>query len=322
METVLSPLVKRFSQPIILSFALAWIVWNWEIALALIWYNQETIKKLGSDDYVLFINNHRNPWNNYFWPAVVAFSYPIVILLANNFNALIKKYDYKLFVKISQDANVSTDRYLKAKDDLEEKAKRISKFIDKEAEMTTAINDLTISKNELLASEVVLKNENIELNSSLATLNFENTNLKIDIDLTYKLNKLDWFVGEGTVELVEIDPRKTMRSIMFGTYEVIERDGKYMLNIINKSGSVGFIISLPMFNPVTRTLQISIENIGNNYIEGMKNDTLDILFFVIFRDFKEKTITFRVIDGTNTFVSVIESGDTKYELEMKTPTIK
>jgi len=45
METVLRPFVNRFAQHILLSFCIAWIFWNWEIVVDLIWYNGITLTK-------------------------------------------------------------------------------------------------------------------------------------------------------------------------------------------------------------------------------------------------------------------------------------
>lgn len=46
METVLRPFVNRFAQPILLSFCIAWIFWNWEIVVGVIWYNGTTLIKV------------------------------------------------------------------------------------------------------------------------------------------------------------------------------------------------------------------------------------------------------------------------------------
>ena len=119
MESLLRPIARRFGQPIVLSFCIAWVVWNWEIVLALIWYDQDSIIKLGSYNYVNHIEKYRDLNRNLWMPLLLAFLYPVLNLGFNAFYSLVLRADKKLSLNILKTTIVPMSKYLTAQKVLE-----------------------------------------------------------------------------------------------------------------------------------------------------------------------------------------------------------
>lgn len=214
---VFKPFLQRLSQPILLSFCIAWIFWNWEIVVALCWYDAKNISRLGYDNHMEYIETLKDPMRNYIWPLCIAFLYPFIILVLNNFHTLVKKWEEKLFTKIVKNATVPTDLYLDAQDQIEAKEKRISKFISKETEMEGQINDLTI------------KNKNLENKSATLGIEYSET-LSIKKDLEDKLKNSD-------ANLLEFEEKSSI-DFLIGNYEfaIYERlSNGNLVNVVNSN---------------------------------------------------------------------------------------
>src|SRR5690606_35636366 len=138
---VFKPFLQRLSQPIILSFCIAWVFMNWEIVVSLIWYDSTSITQLGYKNHAEYIKQHDNFMRNYGWPILIACAYPVLLFILNSFITWVKKHEEKAFFKITEDANVPTKLYLDIQDQMDIKEKRISKFIEKESSMLGELND-------------------------------------------------------------------------------------------------------------------------------------------------------------------------------------
>lgn len=208
MEAILSPFVKRFSQPIILSFILAWIFWNWEIVVALIWYNQETMTKLpnGKTNYVDYINSLKDPWKLYWGPLISAFAYPFAVLIANNFNAAVRRLDSRLFFWISRGSSVPTAMYLDAQDDIEQQERRISRFITEETTLRARLTALeeenlrATTSNQTLGEDLnLLQREFSDRNVTLKQVEEENLKLKSNSNKNHTYSLLEYWSGRYKV---------------------------------------------------------------------------------------------------------------------------
>ncbi len=214
------PFLQRLSQPIVLAFCISWIFWNWEIVVALLWYSAENVLQLKNQkgeaysNHIAYINDLKDPWKNYWWPLIFAAAYPVIILLLNNFHTLVKKYEQRLFFRISRDANVPTNLLLDAQDEIEIKEKRISKFIQKETEMFGQIQDLEIANNELNSKIGLLSMEYKETKSILDELSnkFDSSNSKLEY-IDSRSNQA-FLLGDYNVDFMVYATRSELHSLL------------------------------------------------------------------------------------------------------------
>src|SRR5687768_4122481 len=56
ISDILEGLKKRFTNPFVLSFILSWSIYNWQIPVALLWYDNEQLKRSGYSSIYDLIN--------------------------------------------------------------------------------------------------------------------------------------------------------------------------------------------------------------------------------------------------------------------------
>lgn len=203
MESLLRPIARRFGQPIVMSFCIAWIFWNWEIVVGLIWYNSETLPNYGYNNFKSLIHANSNCLRNYVWPGIIAIGYPFATLLFNNFGAWVQKLDGWLFFKISKDAYVKTDYFLQAKEALLTKEKKISSFIMRENEMEQKILEL---ERNLEEASFNINELDSELRGANQTINSQNKMLdefQQQISQGAEKSRIEYILGDYSVLTVQ-----------------------------------------------------------------------------------------------------------------------
>lgn len=293
---VFKPFLQRLSQPIILSFCIAWIFWNWEIVLALCWYDSDSIIKLGKVNHEEYINEKKNDWRNYWWPLIIAGCYPIGILLLNNIHTFFKKYEQKIFFWISKDANVPTKYYLDAKDDIAEQEKRISKFIDQENNMRKEINDLTQKSNEL-----ELANTTISAELSNATAAFKSCEAKleeIESDHNNNLKRASHMFLEGRYIFTLNDMNNNA-----GPYTVIEGTMLYKKNENENKASIvlkinSYIIESSV-NHYTYDILAEVFTLDLTRVSSNTKAEFDHIIDIIANNFMNSVIRLQAFEGNS-----------------------
>lgn len=140
----------RLSSPLLFSFLLSWLVFNWQVVLALLWYNTETI---AGEGYTLleFVRENTN-WQHSFWlPLLFAIVYtlaaPVVKNLINAFNAWNLKWGENWNLRISRGAKVPFEKFLKLREDFDERTKKLDDVISAES---ATLKDLESAQLDLL----------------------------------------------------------------------------------------------------------------------------------------------------------------------------
>jgi len=278
---VFKPFLQRLSQPILLSFCIAWIFWNWEIVVALCWYDAKTIEKLGYKNHIEYIDTMKDHWRNYFWPLIIALLYPISILILNNFHTFFKMLEEKLFTKIVKNATVPTELYLNAQDQIEVKEKRISKFIALETKMEGTINDLIIDNKDLNNKLSLLNDEFIET-SNIKT-SFENRLKEVDRKIEYYTTKssIEFLEGSYDLELLKRIGGGQLSTLFSGTINIKknENEEKYAIYLVfNKYEFISEIIEY-YYNLVNDIIIIKTKLITDSSftVVEFENDTLSVI---------------------------------------------
>lgn len=271
---VFKPFLQRLSQPILLSFCIAWIFWNWEIVVALCWYDAKNIEKLGFKNHMEYIKSLKDTWRNFLWPLIVAGLYPLSILILNNFYTFFKTLEDKLFTKIVKNATVPTDLYLDAQDKIEAKEKRISKFIELETEMQGEINDLKIENRELEGKLNSLSSEHLNIESIKNNLETK-TNKLDELVLEYEnKSNIDFFTGKYEFMIYEKLPNNNLVKILNSSLEVIKNDNedKYLINLNFKDALIVSEVTEYFYNILSNTVGIKTNIIENNFVPHTPGD--------------------------------------------------
>ncbi|HAK31396.1 MULTISPECIES: hypothetical protein [Sphingobacterium] len=264
---VFKPFLQRLSQPILLSFCIAWIFWNWEIVVALCWYDAKSIEKLGSKNHVAYISAFKDTWRNYYYPLIIALAYPLIILILNNFHTFFKMLEEKLFTRIVKNATVPTDLYLDAQDQIEAKEKRISKFISKETEMQGQINDLTVSNKNLENKAATLAIEYSETLSIKKDLEDKAQVSDNNIDLYKKRSNIEYLMGSYKIEIHERIHNNNLTTIFSSNLEIkkSENDDKILINLIIFNYIMVSEITEYFYNILTGTIGIKTKLVNNTF---------------------------------------------------------
>jgi hypothetical protein len=154
METVLKPFLSRFSQPVILSFCIAWIFWNWEIVVGLIWYNATTLPKYTAyKNYKELIEANAIWQRNYLYPMLVAVVYPYLRFGINYFNTVLETEETTQTLSASGEGKMSTLKFLELKNSYDEKVAALSEYFEEQSEIQKRSNEkdtaIINTKNEL-----------------------------------------------------------------------------------------------------------------------------------------------------------------------------
>lgn len=179
ISEIFNSIKDRLSNPLIFSFLVSWLVYNWKIPVALIWFDEKQISANGCKSIFEFIENELS--KGYFWiPCLFAFGYtflfPIVKNLISATQTWMKKWGENLNLQISKGGKVGIEKYLKLRNEYVEKIDELDKIISKESE-TREYNKLLFAekadldaKNFQLQQQVELLNNEIESISDLKFL--------------------------------------------------------------------------------------------------------------------------------------------------------
>jgi hypothetical protein len=74
LKDVFSNVKDRLSNPLIFSFIISWLIYNWEITVALLWYDKFQIQAEGCKSIFEFI---QNKLDNKFWSTIL----PLIVAL-------------------------------------------------------------------------------------------------------------------------------------------------------------------------------------------------------------------------------------------------
>lgn len=139
ISEILNSVKERVSNPLIFSFLVSWLVYNWKIPVALIWFDEKQISANGCKSIFDFIEDEWNR-NGYFWiPLFIALGYTFLFPLIKGsiklFNTLISKLIDEREIKILEDGKVSMDKYLFLRNDYKTKIKELENIISEESNL-------------------------------------------------------------------------------------------------------------------------------------------------------------------------------------------
>lgn len=249
LDDILGGIKERFNNPLVFSFICSWLIVNWKITVALIWY--DTTQMQGKTIFEFISCNIYSYKDCYFYlPFILAIAYtfgmPFLKNRVSTFYAAKDKERHDEILKISETATISVNEYLKLKEEYDEKNKILSNLINAKTES----DKINILSNELNKKEIELSEtrKELEIKESFIT---SLTDIKI-IEGTWKC---EYGITNGQT----------------GDEIITIQDNKYT---INKNSIYKFRIENFNYNPNTKEV-FFIKKLKNK--ENQYDDTPNIL---------------------------------------------
>lgn len=165
IKDTLQNIKERFSNPLIFSFILSWLICNWKITVALVWYDPAQVSQTGCQSVFEFIDDYLTH-NHCFWlPLIIALIYALFgQLLRTLLKALdiwVKTWGDDWHLQIMKDGSIPINKYLSLKKEVDARAKILDAAI--KGENTFQTENATL-KTDLYESQ----QRNTELNTEVA----------------------------------------------------------------------------------------------------------------------------------------------------------
>ena len=175
----------RLSNPLFSSFIISWLIINWKIPIALLFYSNQSLKIDGYDSYMNLIISNSSAWKYFGYPLMLAVGYTFLFPFIRNailaFQTWIRTWGSDLNLKISKRGKISTERYIQ----LREK-----------------YNKLTRTLEDLLSQETSFVQENSELKIEKTKLTTQNSSLSADLLHWQTMTDSRILNGEWDYELI------------------------------------------------------------------------------------------------------------------------
>ena len=132
VKDVYENIKDRLSNPLIFSFLCSWLVLNWKIPVALIWYDKTQFSKCGCNTIFDFIELYWKNEGTFLSPVLISLIYTIAIPFVKNGIRLIFKRAQKLGDKNEAKYVLDgmTKEHIKLKSDYDESEKKLNDKID------------------------------------------------------------------------------------------------------------------------------------------------------------------------------------------------
>lgn len=147
----------RLSNPMFSSFIIAWLFFNWEVPVGLIFYNNETLKLDGYNSYIDLIKTNYSSANYFMKPIVVALVYTFIFPFVRNgvlaFQAWIKTWGNTINLRIARKGKISTERYMVLREAYLSQTKNLEKLIAEETSFVQENTRITSENTQLIGEK-------------------------------------------------------------------------------------------------------------------------------------------------------------------------
>lgn len=149
-------LKSRVSNTLISSFIISWLIFNWRIPIAFIFYNQADLIIDGYKSYFELVTKSYSSINFILIPLafsiVYTFGYPVIRTFISAFNTKIQKWSENWNLEISKDGSIPITKYLNIRDDYKKQQLDLKELIESEGSTKEQLDKLKIDYEKLLES--------------------------------------------------------------------------------------------------------------------------------------------------------------------------
>ena len=224
VSDILTNVKERLSNPLIFSFVLAWLVYNWKIPVALLWFDKKQISDSGYNNILEFIEAEWRTNGDLWRPLGIALIYTVFLPVVKNLyrllNSLVYKYADILDLKILKGSVVSIEKHLKFRE----------LYLKRTEELDTIIKDEQkyLTENDKIRNELSIANENIKKSIENRIELNEIINQIDDVSILNGIWKCKFTYRDENTVIEEVQ-------IRFGRYELIGKESKiyHKFDIIN-----------------------------------------------------------------------------------------
>lgn len=158
---------ERISNPLIFSYLVAWLLYNWEVAVSILWLDAKEIQVLGYPTLIDLIRSNTNQSDSYVCPLLYAIAYtifmPFIRNVLNWFYAWATKWGNDWYFSASKDSKVATSKYIELTNLYKKRSDELEKLINEENQVN---QDLANSRAE--AAQMIKERASlIEVNNGL-----------------------------------------------------------------------------------------------------------------------------------------------------------
>lgn len=246
---------ERFSNPLIFSFIVSWLICNWQITLTLVWHDLEEVKRMGFNDTYQFLRFQLCHNHNYITPIFVAigytFAFPFLRNLIRVVNAASELLGDKYTLKINKGASIPFEEYYKLDLKIKEREIKLSEMIQNAGELTGQI--LTLEQAGRDNDNIILDlKKQIEILEDFKHKLTDNSfldgywTLQVKDDLNEHQAR-GWFVKDGKINLIT-EEVKVPHYIISSFYYYKDRNEILFIATVMKNNTIIDVFNLRMNN--------------------------------------------------------------------------
>lgn len=251
INEILKNIRERFASPFFFSFLISWIIWNWKVTVALLWYNPELYPKQG--DLATYISYHTSLGTSLVWPLVSAILYTTLFrVIISGLTELTTKWSENLNLRISKKSNVPIEKFLTYRNLYVNSHKELEIIIKDESKQIEENHKLKQEKQSLEVEKLRLEGEKNDLNNKLTKLEFERSSLEINqADLELKVEILEKF------KVQSVETSRQLSQYLTNYRNINMMDGNWEFQYNNQLRNINFKETLKISDGV-----VSVVNYG------------------------------------------------------------
>ncbi len=167
-------LKDRVSSPFFSSFIISWLLFNWKVPIALIFYNAEDLKADGYNSFIQLLKGEVVPPQSFWLPLGSAFLYCLVFPALRNgiiaAQSWYKSWGSELELKYTKGV-VSISKYLILRQNLEKRTETLEKVLSLETKTQEDFENLRSEKLQLQGNVTRLQKEIADWKKDTSMLN-------------------------------------------------------------------------------------------------------------------------------------------------------
>ena len=198
----------RLSNPFVFSFICSWLVYNWRIPVALIWYDKSQFSGCGCHTIFDFISFELAKTNSFLFPLFFAFVYTISIPFIKNgvriVSAHAQKWGENEEIKALDGGKIGVEKYLKLREEYKEAIKKLEDVDKEEKEYLTEKGKLLNEFNgvrEELNQKIIFQMQYIRNDDMSKTEAYDVFNFVLKYDDSFSV--LSGKLNENIIELTK-----------------------------------------------------------------------------------------------------------------------
>jgi hypothetical protein len=273
METIkdfLKEFKDRLTSPLFGSFIFAWIIINWRVPIALLFYKQNEMLLDRHRSFIGMIEDYYHVGKFFLFPLIVAlfytFGYPWVRNWIKEYLAQLNRDSDAKILKISKDGWVSVSKHMELQTKYEDNIKKVTDFFEQQDSYSQNLLNLT-EENALQKQEISkLKGQMSSSSPNASSSNFHNFVATGKWSFLFSTNSE--FYGERKVSFdqsniyiqTDVHGDKLSHILPSGTYPILRFAAG------SRTNNAIFILQVNFNNT---QLTLSIDNIGYNECSGI-----------------------------------------------------